>query len=143
MTNGWCQLAFPTGRDSAIFRDKGTEVPSLSRDKGTTGQAQNLATGLDGRGRAGRACQNPERGTGQSLFFCQNPGRDRDGTGQARFFSNDFMFYNIFSCFTMYFSCFRTSFLVLELPFLVLELPFPVFWFFGVSDIVPGRPGTG
>ena len=41
-------LAFPTGRDSATFRDKGTEVPSLSRDKGTTGQAQNLATGRDG-----------------------------------------------------------------------------------------------
>ena len=33
------------GRDSATFRDKGTEVPSLSWDKGTTGQAQNLATG--------------------------------------------------------------------------------------------------
>ena len=40
-------LAFPTGRDSATFQDKGTEVPSLSRDKGTTGQAQNLATGRD------------------------------------------------------------------------------------------------
>ena len=38
-------LAFRTGRDSATFRDKGTEIPSLSRDKGTTGQAQNLATG--------------------------------------------------------------------------------------------------
>ena len=36
-------LVFPTGRDSATFRDKGTEVPSLSRDKGTTGQAQNLS----------------------------------------------------------------------------------------------------
>ena len=33
------KLAFPTGRDSATFRDKGTEIPSLSRDKGTTGQA--------------------------------------------------------------------------------------------------------
>ena len=28
-------------RDSATFGDKGTEVPSFSRDKGTTGQAQN------------------------------------------------------------------------------------------------------
>ena len=43
-------LAFPTGRDSATFRDKGTEISSLSRDKGTTGQAQNLATGRDGTG---------------------------------------------------------------------------------------------
>ena len=41
---------FPTGRDSATFRDNGTEVPSLSRDNGTTGQAQNLATGRDGTG---------------------------------------------------------------------------------------------
>ena len=41
------RLEFPTGRDSATFRDKGTEVPSLSRDKGTTGQAKNLAKGRD------------------------------------------------------------------------------------------------
>ena len=55
-------LGFPTGRDSATFRDigtgktffvpgqrdYGTKVPSLSQDKGTTGQAQNLATGRDG-----------------------------------------------------------------------------------------------
>ena len=46
----WSVLAFPTGRDSETFRDKGTEIPSLSRDKGTTGQAQNLATGRDGTG---------------------------------------------------------------------------------------------
>ena len=38
-------LGFPTGRDSATFRDNGTEVPSLSQDKGTTGQAKNLAKG--------------------------------------------------------------------------------------------------
>ena len=36
------------GWDSATFQEKGTEIPSLSRDKGTTGQAQNLATGWDG-----------------------------------------------------------------------------------------------
>ena len=40
-------IGFPTGRDSATFQDKGTEVPSLSRDKG---QAKNLA-----KGRAGTA----------------------------------------------------------------------------------------
>ena len=34
------KLAFPTGRDSETFQDKGTEVPSLSRDKGTTGQGE-------------------------------------------------------------------------------------------------------
>ena len=41
-------VVFPMGRDSASFGDKGTEVPSLSRDKGTTGKAQNLAAGKDG-----------------------------------------------------------------------------------------------
>ena len=44
------KLAFPTGQVSATFWDKGTEVPSLSRDKGTTGQAQNFTTGRDGPG---------------------------------------------------------------------------------------------
>ena len=36
--------------NSATFGDKGTEVPTLSRDKGTTGQAQNFTTGRDGPG---------------------------------------------------------------------------------------------
>ena len=44
------EVAFPTGRDSATFWDKETEVSSLSRDKGTTGQAKNLAKGRDGLG---------------------------------------------------------------------------------------------
>ena len=43
-------LGFPTGRDSTAFLEKGTEVSSLLRDKGTTGQAQNLAMGRDGPG---------------------------------------------------------------------------------------------
>ena len=43
-------LGFPTGRDSATFRDSGTAKTFLSRDKGTTGQAQNFATGRDGMG---------------------------------------------------------------------------------------------
>ena len=34
-----------TGPDSAFFWDKRTEVPSLSRDKETAEQAQNLAKG--------------------------------------------------------------------------------------------------
>ena len=52
------KLGFPTGRDSTTFRDNGTEVSSLSRDKGTTGQAQNLAKGRDGPGQ-------PKSGTGR------------------------------------------------------------------------------
>ena len=46
------------GLDIATCRDKGKEVPSLSRDKGTTGQAQNLGFRT---GWVGTACQNPER----------------------------------------------------------------------------------
>ena len=42
------KLGFPTGRDSTKFRDKGTDVSSLSQDKATMGQAQNLATGWAG-----------------------------------------------------------------------------------------------
>ena len=45
-------VEFLMGRDSATLRDKDTEVPSLSRDKGTTGQAQNLVTG---RARTGQS----------------------------------------------------------------------------------------
>ena len=41
-------LGFLTGWDSATFPDKGTEVPSLSRHKGATGKAKNLAKGWDG-----------------------------------------------------------------------------------------------
>ena len=71
-----CKVAFPTGRDSATFRDEGTEIPSLSRDKGTTGQAQNLAKGRDGPGQ-------PKFGAGQV-----GTAKIRDGTwdktGQSR-----------------------------------------------------------
>ena len=55
------------GEDSATFWDKETEVPSLSQDKGTKRQAENLA------------CQNPEQDagrddvTGQSLFSLYSP----------------------------------------------------------------------
>ena len=64
-----CKLGFPTGRDSATFRDNGTEVSSLSRDKGTTGQAKNLTKGRDGPGQS-------KFGTGRDS---QNSGRDGPG----------------------------------------------------------------
>ena len=43
-------VGFPKGLDSATFWDKGTKIPSLSQDKGTTGQAKNLAMGWAGPG---------------------------------------------------------------------------------------------
>ena len=45
------ELAFPTGRDSPTFWDKGTEVPG-QRNKGTRSKS------CQGTGRAGTACQN-------------------------------------------------------------------------------------
>ena len=51
------------------FQDKRTEVPSLSRDKRTTGQAQNLATGQDGPGQPIKIWDRMQDGTEQSLFF--------------------------------------------------------------------------
>jgi hypothetical protein len=89
------KLAFPTGRDSASFWDKGTEVPSLPQDKGTTGQAQNLATGWDGtkfftgcpvlsRDRGvcpasfAPALVQGQRDTGTRKFFCSGTKGQRD-----------------------------------------------------------------
>ena len=64
------ELGFPTGRDSATFWDNGTEVPSLSRDKETMGQAENLAKGRDRPGQlkfgTGQDSQNPGRNAGQN-----------------------------------------------------------------------------
>ena len=56
-------LAFPTGRDSATFRDIGTEVSSLSQDKGTTGRAQNLSMGRDGPGQPVKIWDGTRGGT--------------------------------------------------------------------------------
>ena len=69
-------VVFPTGRDSATFRDKGTELPSLSRDKGTTGQAQNLAKGRDGPGQL-------KSGTGRARTAKIQDGK-QDKTGQSK-----------------------------------------------------------
>ena len=70
------KLGFPTGRDSATFWDKGTEVSSLSRDKGTMGQAKNLTKGRDGTVKI-------QDGTDRDN---QNPGQDagQNGTEQKR-----------------------------------------------------------
>ena len=68
-------LVFPTGRDSEAFRDNGTEVPSLSWDKGTTGQAKNLAKGREGPGQ-------PNFGTGRA-GIAKNRDGTRDKTGQS------------------------------------------------------------
>ena len=70
------KLGFPTGRDSATFWVKGTEVPSLFRDKGTTGQAKNLAKGRDRPGQL-------KFGTGLA-GIAKIQERTQDKTGQTR-----------------------------------------------------------
>ena len=71
------------GRDSATFRDKGTKVPSLSRDKGTTEQAKNHANGRDGT----------QDKTGQSRKGCSKTGKrcsktEKDVQKQEKMFKN-------------------------------------------------------
>ena len=58
-------VGFQTGRDRATIRNKGTEVPSLSRDKGTTGQAINLAKGQDSQSSERDGPGQPKSGTGR------------------------------------------------------------------------------
>ena len=60
-------VGFPTGRDSATFWDKGTEVPSLS---GTKGQRDKLK--ILPRDGTGRDSQNSGR---------DGPGQPKSGTG--------------------------------------------------------------
>ena len=59
-----------------LFGTKG-QISSLSRDKGTMGQAQNLALG-----QAGTACQNTgrEEGRDNHYFAFKIQERTRDGT---------------------------------------------------------------
>ena len=50
---------FPTERDSTMFRDKVTEVPSFFQDKETSSKS------CHGTGQARTACHNPGQDAGQ------------------------------------------------------------------------------
>ena len=45
----WYELGFLMGRDFLVPQDKGTEVVSLSREKGTTGQKSLHCPGTKGQ----------------------------------------------------------------------------------------------
>merc|ERR1712051_352286 len=88
MSLAWCQinqinimfkLGFPTGQDSATFRDSGTTKTFLSRDKGTTGQKFLYCPGTKGQRDKLKILQRD--GTGRD---CQNPGRDGPGQPKIR-----------------------------------------------------------
>ena len=81
----------------------------LSRDKGTTGQAQNLATGRDGLRQPIKIQDGMWDGTITIFLSKSRTGQGRDGT---------------ITIFFLMISCFTTSFPVLERPFPVLEHPF-------------------
>ena len=103
------QLGFPGQRDRSLFiapglRDNGTEVPSLSRDKGTMGQAQNLAVGQDGPGQPVKIRYGTRDWT-ITIFLSKSgtgQGPGRDGT----------------------ITIFEHLLLFLECPFPVFERPF-------------------
>ena len=60
-------LVFPAERDGATFRDKGTEVPSLSQDKGTKGPTKILprdGTGQDSQNSGWNGLGQPKSGMG-------------------------------------------------------------------------------
>ena len=139
------ELAFPTGRDSATFRDKGTEVSSLSRDKGTTGQAQNLAMGRDGPGQSVKIWDGTRdrtitifqsksgtgHGTGQGLNILPRDGTgfwqpvpSRPGTSRGTEMKEKALKKWDFFLIFLHHPVLEHTFSVLERPFPVLELPF-------------------
>ena len=76
---------FPTGRDRPTFRDKGTDVSSLSRENGTTGQAQNLAMGRDGPGQSVKIWDGTRDGTITTFL-------SKSGTGGVTGWENHYFF---------------------------------------------------
>ena len=90
VSNGTGQCNFSGQRDRQNFfvpgqRDNGTEVPSLARDKGTTGQARNLAMGWDGPGQLIKIWDWTRDGT-ITIFLSES------GTRQLLFFPYNFLF---------------------------------------------------
>ena len=101
------------GRDSATFWDRSSFIVPGQRDNGTI-------LPWDGTGQDSLSKSRTGGRKGQSLFFCQNPGRD----------SIYFLSFPVLE----HLSCFRTSFPVLERPLSVLgSLCFSTS-FFGFTD---------
>ena len=99
-----------------LFRTKGQKFLHCPRTKGQRDKFKILP--WEGTGRDSLSKSGPGHGTGQLLFFCQNPGRDNCYFFPMTFFLQYlflflniiFLFHNILSCIRMFFSCFRTSF---------------------------------
>ena len=67
----WYELGFPMGRDFLIPQDTGTEVLSLSWEKGTMGRKSLYCPGTKG--------QQDYHGLGRNLTFCLRMGQDGIG----------------------------------------------------------------
>ena len=83
-------VGFPTGWDSATFRDKGTEFPSLYRDKGTMGQTTNLDMGRDGPGQPIKIWDRT--GDGTINIFLSKSGMGQDAGQDNHYFLHYFLF---------------------------------------------------
>ena len=82
--NSWkTKVGFPTGRDSATFRDSGTAKTFLSRDKGTTGQKFLYCPGT--KGQRDKLKILPRDGTGRDSqnLGRDGPGQPKSGTGRG------------------------------------------------------------
>ena len=81
--SGMITLGFPTGRDSATFRDSGTAKTFLSRDKGTTGQKFLHCPGT--KGQRDKLKILPRDGTGRDSqnLGRDGPGQPKSGTGRG------------------------------------------------------------
>ena len=76
-------LGFPTGRDSATFRDSGTGKTFLSRDKGTTGQKFLHCPGTKGQRDKPQILQRDGTGRDSQKSGQDGPGHPKPGTGHG------------------------------------------------------------
>ena len=76
-------IGFPTGRDSATFRDSRTAKNFLSRDKGSTGQKFLYCPGT--KGQRDKLKILPRDGTGRDSqnLGRDGPGQPKSGTGRG------------------------------------------------------------
>ena len=139
--DGTVQL-FGTAGQAKLFcpgtkghRDRSSFIVPGQRDYGTSSKS------CHGTGRAKTASQNPGWDAGQDNhhFFSQNLGRDREGMGQSLIFSNDFLFYNIFSVLEETFPVLEHPFLFWNVLFLFQNVFFPVLCFFKEGHFVQGQ----
>ena len=88
----WYELGFPMGRDFLVPQDKGTEVQSLSQEKGTTGWKSLHCPRTKG--------QQDYHKLGRNLTFCLRMGQDGRGLKtEGKKEQKKYFFDNFWICF--------------------------------------------